>query len=133
MQVIGESGVQTEQIVGVSMGSLVGAMCAVEPDIQRVQAKAIELLHSPDFQQKQGKIFGAAPPPTTDGRNLGRLLCLVERMKKAFNTHRTFRRATGGPSLMSDNVLNEAIDYLLPDIDLPRCLHAAEPSWLSTC
>lgn len=118
MQVIGESGVQTEQIVGVSMGSLVGAMCAVDPDIQRVQAKAIELLHSPVFQRKQGKIFGAAPPPTTEEETWEGYFAWLHRMKKAFNSHRTFRRATGSPSLMTDNVLNEAIDYLLPDIDL---------------
>ncbi len=116
MQIIGESGVQTEQIVGVSMGSLVGAMCAVEPDIQRVQAKAIELLHSPIFKQRCAKVFGAAPPKTEE--TWEGYFAWYERLKKAINTHRTFARATNGPSLMSDNVLNEAIDYLLPDIDL---------------
>ena len=116
MQVIGESGVQTEQIVGVSMGSLVGAMCAVEPDIRRVQAKAIELLHSPIFKKKQAMIFGASPPTTEE--TWEGYFAWYERLKKAISNHRTFRRATNGQSLMSDNVLSEAIDYLLPDIDL---------------
>lgn len=62
MQAISESEVRTERIVGVSMGGLVGAMCAAEPDFLRVQSKAIELLSSPVFQMKQEILFGAAPP-----------------------------------------------------------------------
>jgi NTE family protein len=115
MQAIGESGVQTEQIVGVSMGSLVGAMCAVEPDIRRVQANAIELLHSPNFKQKLDKVFGAATPLTEE--TWEGYFAWYERLKSAFN-FRKFRRNLNGPSLMSENVLNEAIDCLLPDIDL---------------
>jgi NTE family protein len=115
MQAIGESGVQTEQIVGVSMGSLVGAMCAVEPNIQRVQATAIELLHSPNFRQKLDKVFGAATPMTEETHE--GYFAWYERLKGAFNTRRKIRNLTG-PSLMSENVLNDAIDYMLPDIDL---------------
>jgi len=38
MQSIAETGIRTERIVGVSMGSLVGAMCASDTDINRVRA-----------------------------------------------------------------------------------------------
>ena len=96
MQVIGESGVQTEQIVGVSMGSLVGAMCAVEPDIHRVQAKAIELLHSPIFTRKCAEVFGSAPP--TSEETWEGYFAWYERLKSKINKHRTFARAVNGPS-----------------------------------
>jgi NTE family protein len=116
MQAIGESGVQTEQIVGVSMGSLVGAMCAVEPDIRRVQANAIELLHSPNFTQKIERVFGAAMPITEETRE--GYFAWYERLIGAFNTRRKVVRDLNEPSLISENVLGEAIDCLLPDIDL---------------
>lgn len=116
MQAMGESGVQTEQIVGVSMGGLVGAMCAVEPDIKRVQANAIKLLHSPNFTEKLEKVFGTATQITEETRE--GYFAWYERLKGAYTTRRKVRRALNEPSLMSENVLNEAIDCLLPDVDL---------------
>jgi len=115
MQAIGESGIKTERIVGVSMGSLVGAMCAMEPDIRRVQANAMELLHSPTFKKKLAKVYGTAAPTTEE--TWEGYFAWYERLKNAI-TPRKFRRASHGQSLMSENILNEAIDCLLPDIDL---------------
>ncbi len=117
MQAIGESGVQTEQIVGVSMGSLVGALCAVESDFQRVQAKAIELLRSPIFQLKQEMLFGAEMP-TEDAEASGSYFAWYGRIKKYLATHRKLSRAVTSPALMSDLPLVEAVDYLLPDIQI---------------
>lgn len=116
MQSVGESGVQTERIVGVSMGSLVGAMCAVNPDILRVQAKAIELLHSPIFQLKQEILFGAAPPE--DAESSGGVFSWYGRLRKYLNAHRKLTRAVTSKSLISDDPLKDSIDYLLPDVDM---------------
>lgn len=116
MQSIGESGVHTERIVGVSMGSLVGAMCAVDPDILRVQAKAIELLHSPVFQLKQEILFGASPPK--DEESSGGAFSWYGRIKKYLKAHRKLTRAVTGPSLISEAPLQESIEHLLPDIDI---------------
>jgi NTE family protein len=116
MQSIGESGVHTERIVGVSMGSLVGAMCAVDPDILRVQAKAIELLHSPIFQLKQEILFGASPPK--DEESSGGAFSWYGRIKKYLNAHRKLTRAVTGPSLISAAPLQESIEHLVPDIDI---------------
>jgi NTE family protein len=116
MQSVGESGVQTERIVGVSMGSLVGAMCAVDPDIHRVQAKAIELLHSPIFQLKQEILFGAAPPE--DEESAGGIFSWYGRLRKYLSAHRKLTRAVTSDSLISDDPLRESIDYLLPDVEM---------------
>ncbi len=117
MQAIGETGVQTERIVGVSMGSLVGAMCAVDPDIHQVQAKAIELLRSPVFQMKQRMLFGA-DLGTRDEEASGSYFAWYNRIKKYLAAHRKLSRAVTSPSLMPETAFTEAIDYLLPDIDL---------------
>ncbi len=117
MQAIGETGVQTEQIVGVSMGSLVGALCAVDSDIHRVQAKAIELLRSPVFQLKQELLFGAEMP-TQDEESSGSYFAWYGRIKKYLATHRKLSRAVTNPSLMTEEPLIEAVEYLLPDVEI---------------
>lgn len=98
------------------MGSLVGAMCAVDPDILRVQAKAIELLHSPIFQLKQEILFGASPPK--DEESSGGAFSWYGRIKKYLNAHRKLTRAVTGPSLISEAPLQESIEHLLPDVDI---------------
>ncbi|MGI9471847.1 MAG: patatin-like phospholipase family protein [Rubripirellula sp.] len=115
VQAIGESEVQTERIVGVSMGSLVGALCASEPDITRVISKSIQLLHSPIFQRKQKILFGAASP---EEESFAGIFSWYGRVRKYLKAHRKLTRAVTSPSLMSDEPLQESIAYLLPDIDL---------------
>ena len=117
MQAIGESGVHTEQIVGVSMGSLVGAMCAVDQDIHRVQAKAIGLLHSPVFQMNQQMLFGAELG-TRDEEASGSYFAWYGRIKKYLAAHRKLSRAVTSPSLMPETAFTAAIEHLLPDVDL---------------
>ncbi len=116
MQSIGESGVQTERIVGVSMGSLVGAMCAADRDILRVQAKAIELLHSPIFHRKQQVLFGAAPP--ADEESSGGIFSWYGRIRRYLGAHRKLSRVVTSASLIPADPLRDSIDYLLPDVDL---------------
>ena len=116
MQAIGESGVQIERIVGVSMGGLVGAMCAVEPDIERVQTRALQLLASPIFQAKQKALCGAASP--TDEEHCGSTFSWYTRLKKVLDAHLRITRVATGPSLIDDAPLQESIEYLLPDCDI---------------
>lgn len=116
MQSIGESGVQTERIVGVSMGSLVGALCASDPDILRVQAKAIELLRSPIFHKKQELLFGAAPPG--DEESSGGIFPWYGRIRRYLKAHRKLSRAVTSPSLIAADPLRESIEFLLPDVDM---------------
>ena len=116
MQSINEAGIQTERLVGVSMGSLVGAMCAGDTDIRRVQAKAIELLYSPVFKLKQEVLFGAAPP--SDDEASGGIFSWYGRLRKYLKAHRKLTRSVTSASMIDEEPLTESIDYLLPDIDL---------------
>ena len=90
MEAIGESEVRTERIVGVSIGSLVGAMCATDSDISRVQASANELLYSPIFQRKHQELFGEALSETDAA---GGLFSWYGRIKSLMSAHRRLRRA----------------------------------------
>lgn len=116
MQAIGESGVQIERIVGVSMGSLVGAMCAIDPDIHQVQARALQLLHSPIFLSKQKQLCGVGPPD--DDEHSGSTFSWYTRLKKVLDAHRRITKAVTGSSLISDAPLRESIEHLLPDADI---------------
>ncbi|MEO1617292.1 MAG: patatin-like phospholipase family protein [Planctomycetota bacterium] len=120
MEAIGESGIQTEQIVGVSIGSLIGGMYAANPDIKQVQANAIELLGSPMFSDKckrlMGDASGVSPNPSASalewfGRWYGRLMRIVS------HGHRLTRLA-GNNALLNNEILVEAIEWAIPDIDL---------------
>ena len=115
MEAIGEAEVQTERIVGVSIGSLVGAMCAAEPDMTRVLASANELLYSPIFQSKHRQLFGDA---MSENDETGGLFSWYGRIKNLMSAHRRLRRAVTGSSLMPDTLLREAIDELIPDADI---------------
>jgi NTE family protein len=116
MQAVGECGIHTERIVGVSMGSLVGAMCAIEPDIHKVQAKAIEFVHSPIFRKKQQQLFGSSSSHAAT-EDIG-MFAWYDRLKQFISAHRRFNRAVTAPSLMSKTLMWEAIEHLLPDVDL---------------
>lgn len=123
MEAIGEAGVITERIVGVSMGSLIGGLCAAEKDIHRVQATAIELLSSPVFSEHCQGLVGMAKRVSQSERThdtgtaqwLKRWYSRVEQvMKHGHHIGKILR----GPSILSNSILREAIDTLLPDIDL---------------
>jgi len=115
MEVLGESAVQTERIVGVSIGSLVGALCAADSNPARVQAKVLELLHSPIFRHKHRQFFGDA---YSDSEGVGGLFSWYSRIKRVMSAHRRLRRAVTGPSLMMNTLLREVIEELVPDVDL---------------
>jgi NTE family protein len=116
MQSLCELGVHTERIVGTSMGSLIGAMIAADPDIHRVQSRAIGLLRSPVFQHRQQLLCGAARPSEVD--NAGGVLSWYPRLRKYLQAHRRLSRAVIRPSLITEEPLRDSINHLLPDIDL---------------
>jgi NTE family protein len=123
MEAVGESGVLTERIVGVSMGSLVGGLYAVRPDIHHAQAATMRLLYSPIFSQKCDRLVGTAsrvsrrgttkPPENRDWMSewFGRLERLVRTGHRLKNMMR-------GPAILTNEILQEAIDTLIPDIDI---------------
>lgn len=122
MEAIGESGVQTERIVGVSIGGLIGGLVAMDKDIHRVQAKAMQLLYSPVFSKQCNELLGSASGVETghreDDANNAWFSSWYHRARKLLHTGQRIGRLMRGPALMSSEVLQEAIEQLVPDVDL---------------
>lgn len=116
LQALGEAGVQTERIVGVSMGGLIGAIVATAPDIHSAQAQTIEFLRSPPFQ-KEIELLNDAKPVEQEA-DTGGMFSWYRKMQQGYMAHRRFMRAITHAALASDLPLKNAIDSLLPDCDL---------------
>src|SRR5438093_13193668 len=63
IEVLKDAGYEIDRIVGISIGSLAGALCAFDTDIRAVQQRSLEYLLSPGFQRHQQVLFGAHPGP----------------------------------------------------------------------
>jgi NTE family protein len=122
MEAIGESEVITERIVGVSMGGLMGAMCAIDPDIHRVESHTMQLLHSPVFLKKCETLIDSASEVNVTFATWDRidqwLAHWTKRIDQWMRTGRRLGRLMSASSLMTAELLAEAIEMLVPDIDI---------------
>ena len=125
MQAINESGFITDRIVGVSMGAMMGALCAVDPRPLgaplRAQAKVMELLRSPVFLRRQEWLLGSrslAEKGREDDGSSGGVFSWYKRLKGYLNAHHQLTRAVTRESLLPASPLIDSIAHLLPDIDL---------------
>lgn len=116
MQRVAETRLDVRRLVGVSMGAMVGAMCAAEPDIGKVCHQAIELLRSPCFVTKQHLLGGAAH--RTDAAVGTGMFSWYQRLKRYVVTHRKCSRVVTEPALLGGELLREAVECLVPDIDI---------------
>jgi len=110
------AGCTVERIVGVSSGSLVGAMFAFEPDIERVTRRALDFLESAQFARQQQHLLRAHPAPataTTKGMLNG-----YHRLAEIVRANRMFYRAVRHSSLVPGKLLEDVVDHLLPDADI---------------
>ena len=116
VEMLPQYGIHIERIVGVSIGSLAGALCAIDPDIRSVQKRVCDYLTSDRFCHRQAALCSAAPPaeePSTSGLfawygQIRRFLGFRQRLTNLFNK----------PALLTADVMQDVIDSLLPDIDL---------------
>ncbi|WP_372723346.1 patatin-like phospholipase family protein [Novipirellula sp.] len=115
IQVVGEAGIQTERFVGVSIGALVGAMCALDSETRRVQAQTIEFLFSPAFSRNQHLLFGSTGSRMEDAES--GVMAWYNRVRYLYSAHRRITRAATRASLMPEAILSEGIEALVPDIE----------------
>lgn len=110
------AGLVAERIVGVSIGSLVGALYAFEPDIEHIQKKARDYLHSPEFAQHQKHLLGAHPASaeaSTGGFRAG-----YERMAHYVRANQLLHRAVRRGALLPGRLLEAVVNHLLPEADI---------------
>lgn len=116
MRRIRESDLEVSRIVGVSMGAFVGAMCAVEGDIDSIQKRSIELIRSPSFLSKQ-KMLGCTDREAR-GQDKTGIFSWYQRLTRYLAAHHRCNRAVMGRSILTNTFLREAIDSLVPDIQI---------------
>ncbi len=110
------AGLAVERIVGVSSGSLVGAMFAFEPDVAQIAKRTLDLLHSPEFSRQQQHLLQAHPAPTTV--TMKGMLNGYHRFAEIVRANRMFYRAVRHSSLCPGRLLEDVIQHLLPDADI---------------
>lgn len=116
IEVLVGEGFPIERLVGVSIGSLVGAMYAFEPDIEALQKRALRYLLSDSFQRHQQTLFGAAP--AAGEAMTGGIFSWYERVTIYLRANRLLHRVLRRPSLLPGIVMEDVVDHLLPDADI---------------
>ncbi len=105
-----------DRFVGVSIGSLAGALCAVDQDAERVQRRAVDYLTSEAFLSKQAALFSAAPEaeePSTSG-----LFAWYHQIRRFLGARRKLAHLFSKPALLGQDVMQDVVDALLPDMDI---------------
>lgn len=115
IEAISRTAIRIERFVGVSIGALVGAMCAIDPNIQRVQSRIIGFLNSPDFIHHQEQLFGSTG--VSEAESSSGIVAWYERAKHLYTAHRRLTRAVTQQSLMPGAILTASIEELVPDIE----------------
>ena len=108
--------IDIQRFVGVSIGSLAGALCAVDNDLPAVQKRVIDYLTSEEFQSRQAALFSAAPEadePATSG-----MFAWYHQIRRFIGARRKLALLFNQPSLLPEQVIRDVVDALLPDIDL---------------
>ncbi|MEZ6132725.1 MAG: patatin-like phospholipase family protein [Planctomycetaceae bacterium] len=105
-----------DRYVGVSIGSLAGALCAVDDDCCAVQTKVVDYLTSAAFQHKQAELFLAAPE--ADEPAVSGLFAWYYQIRKYIGARRKLAQLFSKPALLEASVMREVVDALLPDIDI---------------
>ncbi|HBJ37475.1 MAG TPA: patatin [Planctomycetaceae bacterium] len=116
MRRIKESDLDISRLVGVSMGAFVGAMCAVDGDVESIQKRSIELIRSPSFLSKQ-KLLGCTDRDTRGQEKTG-FFSWYQRLTRYLAAHQRCNRAVMGRSILTNTFLRQAIDSLVPDIQI---------------
>jgi len=108
------AGWDVSRVVGISIGSLAGAMFAFDPDIDVVQRRALDYLLSPEFAQRQQDLMRARP---LDNEAAG-LFAWYHNIVEYLTAHQKLTRAITRRSLLPGALLEEVCAHLLPDADI---------------
>ncbi|TWT49671.1 NTE family protein RssA [Rubripirellula amarantea] len=107
-----------DRILGVSIGALVGALHATSDNAHDAQQKAFTLLKSKSFARTKSELAMASGPSKPD--HTESYFQWFAQAKRMVAAHRRLSRGLTSAGLLSDIWLREAIDHLLPDIDIAQ-------------
>ena len=124
LEVLGDAGIRPDRIYGVSVGSVVGAAYAFEPDIRTMLPRALTYLRSPAFRRYTATVGenrtqephpGVEPPPDAPPT-------FMTRVRGFVRAERAFHRMLASGSLLDGAVLHAVVEALLPDADVADAL-----------
>jgi NTE family protein len=115
IDVLLDAGVPIERIVGVSMGSIVGALYAFHGEVLRIQRQVLEFLRSPQFEPVQQMLCKAHSPPCDGSAGAPARPAVA---KDWLRSCRSFERLTQTTSLLPGAILEQFIERFLPDADI---------------
>ncbi|MCA9061594.1 MAG: patatin-like phospholipase family protein [Planctomycetaceae bacterium] len=118
MEVLQQTSLRVTRYVGVSIGSLAAALCAVEQDSLAAQKKVLDYLHSDHFAHRQAELFHVSEKE--HDQTASGLLAWYHRMRRFFGQKKQLLHYLRRPSLLTRHVLQDAVDRLVPDIELGR-------------
>ncbi len=112
IEVLIEQGYSIRRIVGVSMGSLVGAMVATGDDPQKIRAKALRYLLSERFRKHQQTLFGMGSDSAEQQASYFSWYYRIEEFLKA---NRLFRRIVTQPGMLPGVLLEDVMKNLVEE------------------
>ncbi|TWT56090.1 patatin-like phospholipase family protein [Allorhodopirellula solitaria] len=115
VEAIMQTEVSPHRFVGVSIGALIGAMCAIDTNIRRIQSRVTGFLTSPEFRRHQSQLFGSTG--VNDEYPSTGIVAWYERARYLYSAHRRLTRAVTQQSLMPAAILTTSIAELVPDIE----------------
>lgn len=115
LEAISQTEIRPERFVGVSIGALIGALCALETDVRRIQSRVIGFVTSAEFQHHQQQLFGSTG--VSDEHPSSGIMAWYDRAKYFYSAHRRLTRAVTQQSLMPGSILTASIAELIPDIE----------------
>jgi NTE family protein len=116
MQRIAETDLKIKRVIGVSMGAFVGAMCAVDGDIESIKERSVALTRSSLFLSQQ-KLLGCTDRNTRGQPKTG-MFSWYQRLTRYLVAHHQCNRALMGGALLNNTFLRQAIESLVPDIQI---------------
>jgi NTE family protein len=115
IEVLTDAGIPMKRVVGVSIGSLIGALYAFNPDIRALQDHIIAYVTSQEFLRHQQALYGTRSE--ADQRSLPGF-SWFGRIKDYLRANRAFHRVMLKRSLLPGKVLEEIVAHVLPDTDI---------------
>jgi NTE family protein len=120
LEVLAENGLRPDRVAGVSVGSIVGAAYAFEPDLEKLLPRSMAYLESPQFRRYVDRVedgrkhpAGEAPPAIEEETP-----SFLSRLRGYFRAERVFHRMLTSNSLLDGAILKDVVEHVLPDADV---------------